>query len=258
MSEEVVKFETQGHIAIFTLNRKPARNAISAEVSERMEALLDKFEADQNLWIGIITSSHPTTFCAGADLKSISEGKNIMTKKGGFAGLVHYPRKKILIAAVDGYALAGGCEIVLACDLVVASKKSQFGLPEVKRSLVAAAGGLFRLPKKIPENIAMEVILTGDRISAERAYNFGMVNVLCEEGKSLEAALKLAKRVEVNAPLAVFEARKIVHETLKYDQEKVGWKKSAEGMKYLSTTEDYKEGPRAFIEKRAPKWTGKL
>merc|ERR1719456_656380 len=148
-----------------------------------MEAHLETFEGDDDLWIGIIESNHPKTFCAGADLKSINKGEPVFSSKGGFAGLVQFPRTKPLIAAVDGLALAGGCEIVLSCDLVVASKKAQFGVPEVKRSLIPAAGGLFRLPRKIPQNIAMELILTGEPITVERAQSLGLVNQVVEEGR---------------------------------------------------------------------------
>mmetsp|Transcript_11845 Transcript_11845/g.13720 ORF Transcript_11845/g.13720 Transcript_11845/m.13720 type:complete len:256 (-) Transcript_11845:26-793(-) len=249
--QDLVLFEKKGHIAIFTLNRPKAMNAVSAELSERFEALMEEFEKDENLWIGIVTSSHPKTFCAGADLKSVSAGKNIMTSKGGFAGFVHFPRTKPMIAAVDGYALAGGCEIVLTCDMVVASKKAKFGVPEVKRSLVPAAGGMFRLPRKLPEHIANELLLTGDPLPAQRMYDLGFVNVLCEDGKVMEEAMKLAKRVETNAPLAVFEARRVAMKTLGVTEEEA-WDVSSESMPYLARTEDFREGPRAFIEKRAP------
>lgn len=255
-SEDLVKFEVDGHIAIFTLNRPEAMNAISGEVSKRMESLLEQFEADDDLWIGIIASSHHKVFCAGADLKAINSGERIATKKGGFAGFVQFPRTKPIIAAVDGAALAGGCEISLACDMIVASSKSRFGVPECKRSLVAAAGGLFRLPQKLPRNIAMELLLTGDPLSAERMYSLGYVNELTEPGKALEAALKLAKRVEVNAPLAVREARNTSLKTVSMSDEEA-FRESGGAMLRLAQTPDFREGPKAFIEKRAPRWTGK-
>jgi enoyl-CoA hydratase len=258
--ENVVLFEKRGHIAIFTLNRPKAMNAISGAVSEQMEAHLETFEADDDLWVGIVQSSHPKTFCAGADLKSINKGENVTSAKGGFAGFVNFPRTKPMVAAVDGNALAGGCEIVLACDMVVASKKSVFGVPEVKRSLIPAAGGLFRLPRKIPENIAMELMLTGDPITCERAHQVGLVNHMCEDGgeNTLKAALVLAERVAVNAPLAVREAKACVDEfakaALKDDD---ALDRSMQGMGMLFATPDFQEGPKAFIEKRAPRWTGK-
>jgi len=258
--EQVVLFEKRGHIGIFTLNRPKAMNAISGAVSEQFEAHLETFEADDDLWIGIVQSSHPKTFCAGADLKSVNKGENVASAKGGFAGFVNFPRTKPMIAAVDGNALAGGCEIVLACDLVVASKKSVFGVPEVKRSLIPAAGGLFRLPRKIPVNVAMESMLTGDPISCERAHAVGLVNHMCEPGgeNTLKAALALAEKITVNAPLAVREAKACVDEFVTAAlKDEDGFNRSMQGMGSLFSTPDFQEGPRAFIEKRAPNWTGK-
>jgi len=257
--EIVVKLEKRGHVAIFTLDRPNAMNAVSGAVSAQMEAHLEAFEADDDLWIGIIESTHPKVFCAGADLKAVSKRENILTKKGGFAGLVGFPRTKPLIAAVDGMALAGGCEIVLACDLVVASPKANFGVPEVKRSLIPAAGGLFRLPMKIPHGVAMEMILTGDPITCERALELGLVNQIAEPGREnvLKAALDLAQRITVNAPLAVREAKACVGEMTTFGRDAENLIRSNKGMAMLAKTPDYQEGPRAFIEKRAPKWTGK-
>ena len=180
---ELVKYEKHGHIGIFTLNRPKAMNAVNGKLSAQFEAHLEAFEADENMWIGIVCSSHKKVFCAGADLKAIGSGVPLATVKGGFAGFVSYPRRKPMIAAVDGFALAGGCEIVLACDMCVASESSRFGVPEVKRSLVAAAGGLFRLPQKIPKVVAMEMILTGDPILAARAYELGFVNSIVPKGR---------------------------------------------------------------------------
>lgn len=247
----------ESHVAIFTLNRPEAMNAVSYELAQAFEKSVADFEADDEMWVGIVCSSHPKVFCAGADLKSISQGKAVFTSKGGFAGFVNFPREKPVIACVDGMALAGGCEIVLACDLVVASKKSQFGVPETKRSLVAAAGGLYRLPRKIPRHVAMEMLLTGDPIPAERAYNLGFVNRLTEPGKSMEAAMELAKQITVNAPLAVRASLRIVNESFQVLTEKEQRRLSDEALPALSQTDDFREGPKAFIEKRAPRWTGK-
>ena len=255
---DVVLYEKRGHVAIFTLNRPKAMNAVSGEVSQMMEMYLDQFHADDSLWVGIICSSHDRVFCAGADLKAVNSGTPIATAKGGFAGLVQYPLKKPMIAAVDGAALAGGCEICLACDLIVASTKSRFGVPEVKRSLIPAAGGLFRLPQKLPHRIAMELILTGDPIPAERAYNYGFVNRLCGPGESLTEALKLADAIVANAPIAVREAKACVDQIRNEGMDDAAaFKRSNQGMRMLSKTPDFKEGPRAFIEKRDPVWTGK-
>eukprot|EP00927_Polykrikos_kofoidii_P071214 TRINITY_DN67513_c0_g1_i1.p1 TRINITY_DN67513_c0_g1~~TRINITY_DN67513_c0_g1_i1.p1 ORF type:complete len:266 (-),score=60.51 TRINITY_DN67513_c0_g1_i1:67-864(-) len=259
-NDDVVLFERRGHVGIFTLNRPKAMNAISDELSALMDNYLEAFEADDELWVGIIESSHPKTFCAGADLKGVMRGERLSTKKGGFAGLVKFPRTKPLIAAVDGNALAGGFEIVLSCDLVVASKKAKFGVPEVKRSLIAAAGGLFRLPRKLPHAIAMELLLTGDPISCERAEKLGLVNVVSEEGREnvLAAALALAERINVNAPLAVREAKACVDEfAAAAMDDATGFARSEKGTGMLAKTPDFFEGPKAFVEKRAPRWTGK-
>src|SRR3954453_7414767 len=175
----MVDYELQGGGAGSTANRPEARNAVNGDVANGMEAAIDRLEEDDNAWVGVLTHVGPV-FSAGADLKAINAGKagELQTSRGGFAGLVQRKRTKPLIAAVDSPALAGGCEIALACDLIVASTQARFGVPEVKRSLVAAAGALFRLPRKLPRNIALEMLMTGDPISAERAYHFGLVNDL--------------------------------------------------------------------------------
>jgi len=179
------------------------------------------------------------------------------TKRGGFGGIVTREHAKPIIAAVDGPALAGGTEIALACDLLVASRTAVFGIPEVKRNLVAAAGGLFRLPRKLPRNIAMELALTGRLdFPAERAYHFGWVNALCEEGEALATAKKLAAQICENAPLAVRESRRIMLAATDQPDE-VGWRLSGEGIAKVFGTEDFKEGLAAFVEKRAPRWKGR-
>ncbi len=253
----MVKFEKQGNIGIITIDRPEAKNAINGEVASAIEAAIDELEADDDLWVGIIASSGDV-FCAGADLKAINSGQaaGLQTERGGFAGYVQRERTKPIIAAVDGPALAGGCEIVLASDLVVASEISRFGIPEVKRSLVAAAGGLFRLPRAIPRNVAMEAALTGDPISAERAFHFGLVNELVPAGEALKGAIALADRICANAPLAVRATREIVNEAYVKSDEEL-WKMSGRAMGRLASTEDFWEGPKAFIEKRAPQWQGK-
>ncbi len=253
-----VTFERRGHVGVFTLDRPAAMNAINGDRSSQFEAHLARFEADDDLWVGVVCSSHPKVFCAGADLKSISRGDQIASPKGGFAGFVAYPRRKPMIAAVDGYALAGGCEIVLACDMCVAGESARFGVPEVKRSLVAAAGGLFRLPQKLPRVVAMELLLTGDPIPAPRAYELGFVNRVVPKGEALAAAMELAGRITVNAPLAVYEAKASADAMMAAAlADADAFERSGFAMQYLSKTADFKEGPRAFIEKRKPKWTGK-
>lgn len=250
----VVTLEVRGHVAILTINRPEARNAVNAEVASGMEARLDEFEANRDLWVGVITGAG-TVFSAGADLKAISSngGAGLGTQRGGFAGLVARSRTKPLIAAVNGPALAGGCEIALACDMIVAAEGARFGLPEVKRSLVAAAGGLFRLPRAIGMAPAMEVILTGDPISARRAYELGMINDVVPDGKALESALELAARVAANAPIAVHASRNLAARAFVDDDALISRDTITEFQRVLQT-EDAKEGPLAFIEKRAPRW----
>lgn len=254
---DAVTFDVRGHYAIITINRPQARNAVNGAVANGIEAGIDRLEEDDDLWVGIVTGV-PPVFCAGADLKEINSGNAaaLQTKRGGFGGIVQREREKPMIAAVDGPALAGGTEITLACDLVVASRSATFGVPEVKRSLVAAAGGLFRLGRKIPLNIAMECALTGDPITAERAHGFGLVNDLCDDGEALERAMALADRVCANAPIAVRESRKVVLEATNAPDD-VGWRMSMEGMAKAMQSADFSEGLTAFIEKRKPNWTGK-
>jgi enoyl-CoA hydratase len=222
-----------------------------------MEAGIDRLEEDDGVWTGIVAGAGPV-FSAGADLKAIASGQaaSLQTERGGFGGITARARTKPLIAAVDGPALAGGCEIVLSCDLVVASTDARFGIPEVKRSLVAAAGGLFRLPRALPRNIAMELALTGDPIDAERAAALGLVNQVVEPGAALDAALALAERINANAPIAVRQSRRVVVEGMLADDD-TAWKVTVDAMATAMASEDFAEGPRAFIEKRAPEWKGR-
>lgn len=252
-----VDFEKRGPFAVITINRPEARNAVNGDVAQGIEAAIDKLEEDDSIWVGILTGV-PPVFCAGADLKEINSGNAtaLATARGGFAGFVQRERTKPVIAAVDGPALAGGTEIVLASDLVVASTTATFGIPEVKRSLVAGAGGLFRLGRKIPLNIAMELTLTGDPIDATRAHHFGLVNRLVEPGQALEEAIRLAEQVCANAPVAVRESRKIVLGATNAPDD-VGWRMSMEGMGVAMQSEDFSEGLMAFIEKRPPVWKGR-
>ncbi len=253
----IVDVDTRGHIEIITINRPEARNAVDDEVAQGIESALDRLEADDDLWLGILTGV-PPVFSAGADLKMVGAGRAmaLQTKRGGFGGIVRRARTKPLIAAVDGPALAGGTEMVLACDLVVASTSASIGIPEVKRSLVAAAGGLFRLSRCLPLNVAMECALTGDPIDATSAHRFGLVNELCEPGTALERAVALAGRITGNAPVAVRATRRIVLDSLTVD-ETTAWRLSAQGFAEASASEDFKEGIDAFVEKRPPVWTGR-
>jgi enoyl-CoA hydratase len=253
----MVEYEIRGHVAILTLDRPEARNAVDPALANALEAAIDRLEADDDVWVGVLAARGPV-FCAGADLKAINEGRadGIITRRSGFAGICRRSRSKPLIAAVDGPALAGGCEIVAACDLVVASTDASFGIPEVKRSLVAAAGGLFRLARKLPPNVAMAMALTGDPISAEQAYVHGLVNELVEPGAVLDAALALADRITANAPLAVRLSRQVVLDAaLAPDDD--AWRLSRDAYQKVLATEDFREGPLAFVEKRAPVWKGR-
>jgi enoyl-CoA hydratase/carnithine racemase len=254
----MVRYEQRGAVALLTIDRPEARNAVNGDVANGMEAAIDQLEAADDVWVGVLTGNGPV-FSAGADLKAISAGKvgELQTQRGGFGGIVTRERTKPIIAAVDGPALAGGTEIVLACDLVVASTEARFGIPEVKRSLVAAAGGLFRLPRKLPFNVAMELALTGDPIDAERAHHLGLVNRLCEPGAAVDTALELAEAICVNAPLAVRESRRLILESVAVDDDVEGVRRSGAAMMGLAATEDFAEGPLAFIEKRDPVWKGR-
>lgn len=254
----MVEYEVRGHVAVLTINRPEARNAVNGDVAAGMEAAIDRLEADDDVWVGVVTGAGPV-FSAGADLKAIATGQAaaLQTQKGGFAGIARRERVKPMIAAVDGPALAGGCEIVLSCDLVVASSNAKFGIPEVKRSLVAGAGGLFRLPRALPSRVAMELALTGDPIDAQRAYELGLVNRLVDPGKAVDEAVALAEAICVNAPLAVRESRKVVLAATGGEDEADLWRLTNEAFAKVASSEDFAEGPKAFIEKRAPQWKGR-
>ncbi len=252
----IVEFEVRGRVGLIRLNRPDARNAVNSELAEAIETSIDRLEDDDELWAGILCANGPA-FSAGADLKAIASGTtNLGTARGGFGGLVTRERIKPLIAAVEGPALAGGTELVLACDMVVASTAARFGLPEVKRSLIASAGGLVRLPRHLPRNLAMEAALTGDPISAETAHQYGLVNHLVDPGQAVDAALELAGRVNANAPLAVRASRRSILGTQLLDDE-AGIRLTGEETRLLANTDDFREGPRAFVEKRPPEWKGR-
>ncbi len=259
---DIVLYEARGRIGLITLNRPEARNAVNGDVATAMEAAIDQMEDDPAIWVGIITANtegqERPVFCAGADLKAINSGQAgaLATARGGFAGFVYRERKKPVIVAVDGLATAGGCEIVLGSDLVVATTRSSFGLAEVKRNLIAGAGGLFRLPRAIGQAAAMEAILTGEPIPAERAYHLGLVNRLVEPGKAVEEAISLAAKICESAPLAVWASRKVVLASAWADDETLKKMTNSEFAGIMGS-DDTKEGLTAFIEKRPPNWQGR-
>ncbi|WP_447747257.1 enoyl-CoA hydratase-related protein [Variovorax boronicumulans] len=249
-----------GHVALVTIDRPEARNAVNGDVASGLEAAVDATEADDDIRAVVLTGAGREAFCAGADLKEVSAGRGsaLRTERGGFAGFVYRERSKPWIAAVNGKALAGGTELVLACDLVVAVRQAAFGLPEVLRGLIAAAGGLYRLPRAIPPNIALELILTAGQLDAERAHGFGLVNRLVDDVDGLrEAALALAAEVARNAPVAVRQSLRVAREANSGLDEAALRALTRDAFERVAASEDFKEGPRAFIEKRAPRWTGR-
>lgn len=250
----VVLTEFADGVAVFTLNRPEAKNAVNLEVSEALAAAIDEFEARPDMTIGILTGAGGT-FCAGMDLKAFSRGERPSIPGRGFGGLTEAPPTKPLIAAVEGWALAGGCELALSADLIVASRDAKFGIPEVKRGLAAAAGGLLRLPKILPYPIAMEMAITGDPLTAEVAHHHGLVNRLTEPGEALSVAKELAARVAANGPLAVRATKQVVSMAANYTDPDafVAQRKFIDP---VFASSDAQEGARAFAEKRAPVWTG--
>jgi len=245
------------HICIITINRPEAMNAVNDEVAQGIATLVDQTEAEKNIWVVILTGAGQKAFCAGADLKMISQGRGqeLSVEGKGFGGLVYAKRTKPWIAAVDGFALAGGTELALACDMIVASERSKFGLPEVTRGIIAGAGGMFRLPRVLPKAIAMEYIATGKHIPVEEAYKYGMINRLVPAGQHLASSIELATSIEENAPLAVQESLEIARKAYDLsDEELIQLTKKANSR--IFQTKDAREGPLAFVEKRKPRWVG--
>jgi enoyl-CoA hydratase len=252
-SPAVLTEQREGTLVI-TINRPKARNAVNAAVSEGVGAALDRLDTEPSLRAGVVTGAGDT-FSAGMDLKAFTRGESPFVGDRGFAGLTQRAAEKPLIAAVEGFALAGGCEIALGCDLIVAARDAQFGIPEVKRGLVAAAGGLLRLPRRIPFHVAMELALTGEPVGAERAYEVGLVNRLTEPGAALDGALELAAALARNAPLALVASKRIVSESRLWAEDEQ-WQRMLEIAGPALASADAQEGARAFAEKRDPVWTG--
>jgi enoyl-CoA hydratase len=253
--EPAVLSERRGNVLVLTLNRPDARNAVNAAVAEGISRGLDELDGEADLSVGVLAGAGKG-FCSGMDLKAFVKGESPWYGDRGFAGIVQRPPAKPLIAAVEGFAVAGGCEIALACDLIVASRGARFGIPEVKRSLVAAGGGLLRLPRRVPAGLAMELALTGDPIDAERAHAAGLVNVLAEPGCALEGALELAGRIAKNGPLALAATKRILVESSDWTDAEF-WEKQGEIAGPVMVSEDAREGATAFAEKRDPVWKGR-
>ena len=254
MAGEVL-VEHADRIAIITINRPQARNAINHAVSAGMAEALAELDERDDLTVGIITGAGGT-FSSGMDLKAFLAGEDVSVAGKGLAGLTQAPPRKPLIAAVEGWALAGGCEVALACDLIVAANDAKFGIPEVKRGLVAGAGGLIRLPRRIPAGIAMELALTGDPLPAADAHRLGLVNALTEPGGALDGARQLAARIAVNGPLAVAATKQIITQQQDWDTGDV-WARQESILRPVFLSEDAREGALAFAEKRAPAWKGR-
>lgn len=246
--------EISGGTAVITINRPDARNAVDRAVAEGLAAAIDELEARSDVVLGILTGAGGV-FSAGMDLKAFTRGERPHLAGRGFGGLTESPPSKPLIAAVEGWALAGGCELALSCDLVVASREAKFGLPEVKRGLVASAGGLLRLPKALPYQLAMQVALTGDPLTAEVAHRHGLVNVLTEPGGALDGARELAARIAENGPLAVRATKRIVSAAVSWTDAEA-FARQAEIATPVMRSADAQEGARAFAEKRKPVWRG--
>ena len=253
MSEVLVEYE-EG-LVIITINRPEAKNAVNRAVSYGVCAAVDELDRRDDLRVGILTGAGGT-FCSGMDLKAFLRGEVTRVEGRGILGIAMTPPKKPLIAAVEGYALAGGFEAMLACDLTVAARDAKFGIPEVKRGLAAAAGGLMRLPRVIPQRIAMELALTGDMISAERAAQFGLINILTEPGQALAEAKKLAARIIANAPLSVAASKRVISEQRDWPIAEM-FARQQEITAPILASEDAREGAAAFAQKRKPDWKGR-
>ncbi|MGX7729158.1 crotonase/enoyl-CoA hydratase family protein [Rhodococcus sp. 2H158] len=260
VTEPAAQYERRGGIAVITLNRPRALNAVNAALATAVGTLLEQAEADDDVRVVVLTGAG-RAFCAGADLKALATGESISAEghpEWGFAGYAQHWISKPTIAAVNGFALGGGTELVLASDLAVVDEEAQLGLPEVKRGLFAAAGGVIRLQQQIPRKVALELALTGEPISAAQGKELGLVNRVAPHGTALEVALGLAETIAANAPLSVRESKSMIHRTAHgADWEPGVWEANAAAVKVVFTSDDAKEGPTAFAQKRQPVWKGR-
>jgi enoyl-CoA hydratase len=253
-TESPVLTERRDGVLLITLNRPDARNSVNAALAQGVAAALEDLDASDDVSVGVLTGAGKG-FSAGMDLKAFVAGESAWAGDRGFAGIAQRSAKKPLIAAIEGFAVAGGLEIALACDLIVASKGAKLGIPEVKRSLVAAGGALLRLPQRIPAGVAMELALTGDPITAERAYEIGLVNRVAEPGQAVAVAFELAAAIAKNAPLALIASKEVLTKQVDWSSEDF-WSKQGEITGPVFTSNDAREGSVAFAEKRDPVWTG--
>lgn len=246
------------HVALVTIQRPEARNAINGDVAAALDGIVNRIENDPDVWVAVLTGAGGVAFSAGADLKEVSAGRinSLYTDDGAFAGFVKHPGTKLWIAAVEGFAVAGGFEIALACDLIVAAEHSMFALPEVTRGLTAAAGGMYRLVRAMPKALALELLATGDQLSAARAGELGLVNHVVPQGEAVIQAVRLAERITANAPIAVRESLIVARRAYDLDDDAL-FTLGLEAQDRVMVTEDFKEGPLAFIEKRTPRWQGR-
>jgi enoyl-CoA hydratase len=256
MNEQpAVLTERRERVLLITINRPDQRNAVNAAVARGIADAMDELDGDDELTLGILTGAGKG-FCAGMDLKAFVTGERPYADDRGFAGITQRAAAKPLIAAIEGFAVAGGLEVALSCDLIVAARGAKLGVPEVKRSLVAAAGALLRLPRVLPRNVAMELVLTGDPITAERGYELGLVNRLAEPGEAVQTAIELAGQISPNAPLALAASKRILTEAVDWPDSEF-WHRQGEIVGPVMTSEDAREGATAFAEKRAPVWKGR-
>jgi enoyl-CoA hydratase len=253
MADEVL-VEHDGGVTVVTINRPGARNAVNRAVTDGIAAALEEFESRKDLTVAILTGAGGT-FCSGMDLKAFVAGENVSHPERGLAGITLRPPAKPVIAAVEGYALAGGCEIALACDLIVAAEDARFGIPEVKRGLVAGAGGLIRLPRRVPHGVAMRLALTGDPITATEAERYGLVTEITAPGKALAGARALAGAIAANAPLAVAATKRVLDAQADWTSAEA-FDRQTELIRPVFTSADAREGATAFAEKRPPVWRG--